>query len=160
MSKTRASCFIGVSKHLETIKALGLRPRAFICFSVFWYPDETFALVLEIVPTSQQRLEFWWSDRKQYCPCDKISDKDGYFQVLQIITSPYVFSYGCVFNHFRIRPQGSIIIESPFASRSITPSRAQSQDRNCVFEPQWSICIRLHFFYIRTKSINAETVTT
>ena len=23
------------SKHLETIKALGLRPRTFICFSVF-----------------------------------------------------------------------------------------------------------------------------
>ena len=47
--KTRASCFIGVSKHLETIKALGLQPRAFICFSVLGYPDETLALVLEIV---------------------------------------------------------------------------------------------------------------
>ena len=44
-----SSCFIGVSKHLATIKALGLRPRAFICFSVFGYPDETLALVLEIV---------------------------------------------------------------------------------------------------------------
>ena len=30
-------------------KTLGLRPRAFICFSVFGYPDETLALVLEIV---------------------------------------------------------------------------------------------------------------
>ena len=49
ISKTRASCFIGVSKHLKTIKALGLRPRAFICFSVFGYPDETLALILEIV---------------------------------------------------------------------------------------------------------------
>ena len=29
--------------HLETIKALGLRPRAFICFSVFGTPDETLA---------------------------------------------------------------------------------------------------------------------
>ena len=47
--KTRASCFIGVSKHLETIKALALQPRAFICLSVFGYPDETLALVLEIV---------------------------------------------------------------------------------------------------------------
>ena len=32
------------------MKALGLQPRAFICFSVFGYPDETLALVLEIVP--------------------------------------------------------------------------------------------------------------
>ena len=44
-----SSCFIGVSKYLATIKALGLRPRAFICFSVFGYPNETLALVLEIV---------------------------------------------------------------------------------------------------------------
>ena len=35
ISKTRASCFIGVSKHSKTIKALGLRPRAFISFLVF-----------------------------------------------------------------------------------------------------------------------------
>ena len=28
-------------------KTLGLRPRAFICFSVFGYPDETLALVLK-----------------------------------------------------------------------------------------------------------------
>ena len=47
--ETRASCLIGVSKHLETIKALGLRPCDFICFLVFGYPDETVALVLEIV---------------------------------------------------------------------------------------------------------------
>ena len=53
---TRASCFIGVSKHLETIKALGLRPRAFICFSVFGYPDETLALVLEIVLNNSSSL--------------------------------------------------------------------------------------------------------
>ena len=46
MSKTRASCFIRGSRHLETIKALGLRPRAFISFSVFGTPDETLALVL------------------------------------------------------------------------------------------------------------------
>ena len=49
ISETRASCFIGVSKHLETINAVGLRPRASICFSVFEYPDETLALVLEVV---------------------------------------------------------------------------------------------------------------
>ena len=42
-------CLIGVSKHLETIKALGLRPRTFICFLVFEYPDQTLGLVLEIV---------------------------------------------------------------------------------------------------------------
>ena len=49
MSKTRASCFIRGSKHLETIKALGLLPRAFICFSVFGTPDETLALVFDIL---------------------------------------------------------------------------------------------------------------
>ena len=35
--------------HLETIKALGLRPRAFICFSVSGTPDETLALVFDIL---------------------------------------------------------------------------------------------------------------
>ena len=53
MSKTRASCFIRGSNQLETIKALGLRPRAFICFSVFGTPDETLALVFDIF-TSQR----------------------------------------------------------------------------------------------------------
>ena len=48
-SKTRASGFIRGSKHLERIKALGLRPRAFICFSVFGTPDETLALVFDIL---------------------------------------------------------------------------------------------------------------
>ena len=47
--QNESECFIGVSKHFETIKALGLRPCAFICFSVFGYPNETLALVLEIV---------------------------------------------------------------------------------------------------------------
>ena len=49
ISKTRASCFIRGSNHLETIKTLGLRPRAFICFSVFGTPDETLALVFDIL---------------------------------------------------------------------------------------------------------------
>ena len=49
MSKTRASCFIRGSKHLETIKARGRRPSAFICFSVFGTPDETLALVFDIL---------------------------------------------------------------------------------------------------------------
>ena len=49
MLKTRASCFIRGSKHLETIKALGLWPRAFICLSVFGTPDETLALVFDIL---------------------------------------------------------------------------------------------------------------
>ena len=49
ISKTRASCFIGVSKHSKTKKALGLRPRAFISFLVFGNPDETLALVFEIL---------------------------------------------------------------------------------------------------------------
>ena len=49
ISKTRASCFIGVSNHSKTIKALCLRPRAFISFLVFGNPDETLALVFEIL---------------------------------------------------------------------------------------------------------------
>ena len=49
MSKTGASCFIRGSRHYETIKALGLRPRAFICFLVSGTPDETLALVFDIL---------------------------------------------------------------------------------------------------------------
>ena len=47
--KTRASCFIRGSKHLETIKALRLPRRAFICFSVFKTPDEKLALVFDLL---------------------------------------------------------------------------------------------------------------
>ena len=36
-----------ISKHSKTIKALSLRPRAFISFLVFGNPDEIFALVYE-----------------------------------------------------------------------------------------------------------------
>ena len=59
MSKTRASCFIRGSSHLETIKVLGLRPRVFICFSVSGTPDETLALVFDILhqTRSQSRNE-------------------------------------------------------------------------------------------------------
>ena len=39
----------GVPKHLETIKALGLRLSAFICFSVFGTPDKTLALVFDVL---------------------------------------------------------------------------------------------------------------
>ena len=49
ISKTRASCFIGVSKHSKTIKALGLRPRAYNSFLVFENPDESLTLVFEIL---------------------------------------------------------------------------------------------------------------
>ena len=48
ISKTRASCLTGVSRHLETIKALGLRPRAFIGFSVSRNSGQTLALVFGI----------------------------------------------------------------------------------------------------------------
>ena len=51
ISKTSASCFIGVSKHLKTVKALGLRPLAFICFRVFGNLNETLTLVFEILLT-------------------------------------------------------------------------------------------------------------
>ena len=59
MSKTRALCFIKGSEHLKTIKALGLRPRAFICFLVFGFPDETFALVFDIL---RQRVTLCYSE--------------------------------------------------------------------------------------------------
>ena len=68
--KTGASCFMRGSKHLETIKALGLRPRAFITFSVFGTPDETLALVFDIVLKDYlstgmlcERLLLFWSCR-------------------------------------------------------------------------------------------------
>ena len=44
-----ASFFIRGSKHLETIKALRLRRRAFIFFSVFGDPDEELALVFDLL---------------------------------------------------------------------------------------------------------------
>ena len=47
--KNECECLIRGSKHLETIKALGLRPRAFISFSVFGTPDEILAPVFDIL---------------------------------------------------------------------------------------------------------------
>ena len=38
---------------LETIKALGQRPRAFTCFSVSGSPDETLALLFDILLEEQ-----------------------------------------------------------------------------------------------------------
>ena len=49
MSKIRASCFIRGSKHLETTKALRLRRRGFILFSVFGTPDLKLVLVFDIL---------------------------------------------------------------------------------------------------------------
>ena len=46
------SCFVfhwGFQTDSKTIKTRGLRPRAFISFLVFGNPDETLALVLEIL---------------------------------------------------------------------------------------------------------------
>ena len=50
-SHIKNSCFVfhQGSKHLETIKALGLQPRAFIIFSMFRTPYETLALVFDIL---------------------------------------------------------------------------------------------------------------
>ena len=64
---------ITLSKHLKTIKALGLRPRAFISFLVFGNPDETLALVFEILHLRlsvaisrkrKERLINCWETRK------------------------------------------------------------------------------------------------
>ena len=72
MSKTRVSCFIRGSKHLETIKARGRRPSVVICFSVFGTPDETLPLVFDILPLNlkneQSRIiggNFWRHFRSQ-----------------------------------------------------------------------------------------------
>ena len=67
ISKTRASCFIGVSKHSKTIKALGLRPRAFISFLVFGNPDETIALVFEILHQGQHVKNRNWQRQLDCC---------------------------------------------------------------------------------------------
>ena len=51
----------GESKYLETIKAHG----RFICFSVFGYPDETLALVLEIVRDSYDAMMGMFGKKNQ-----------------------------------------------------------------------------------------------
>ena len=62
MSKTRASCFIRGAKHLETI---------IICFSVFGTPDETLALVFDILPKNVQHQCSWgiFYDHNSSCLC-------------------------------------------------------------------------------------------
>ena len=47
-TNSRTLCFISGSKLLERRKALGLRPHAFICFSVFGTPVEALVLVFDI----------------------------------------------------------------------------------------------------------------
>ena len=56
MSKTQASCFITGSK-LEQMKALRLRPHAFIFFSVFGTRDEALALVFDILHENANKFE-------------------------------------------------------------------------------------------------------
>ena len=48
-SKTRASCLSGVSRHLETVEALGLRPRTLTCFSVSGHPAQNLTLGFDIL---------------------------------------------------------------------------------------------------------------
>ena len=55
MSKTRASALSRVPNNEKQMKALGLRPRAFICFSVFGTRDKALALVFDIL---RQDYEF------------------------------------------------------------------------------------------------------
>ena len=56
ISTTCASCFIRGSKHLETIKTLGLRPRVLISFSVFGTSDEILTLVVDILRKISPRI--------------------------------------------------------------------------------------------------------
>ena len=51
-------------QHSKTIKALGLRPRAFISFLVFGDPDETLALVYEIF--LQKQFQIFKSPLERY----------------------------------------------------------------------------------------------
>ena len=60
ISKTRASCFIRGSKHLETIKALGLRPRAFICFSVSLMKHSHSFLIYYIINRAFESKLIWY----------------------------------------------------------------------------------------------------
>ena len=55
MSKTRASASSRVPNTSKQMKALGLRPRAFICFSVFGTRDEALALVFDILHKAHAR---------------------------------------------------------------------------------------------------------
>ena len=47
--KNSEECFIRISKHLEVVKKLGLRPRFSTHFSGFEYPDETLFLMFDIL---------------------------------------------------------------------------------------------------------------
>ena len=84
MSKTRASCFIRGSKHLETIKALGLRPRAFISSSVFGTPDETLALVFDILLQTPQTF-------REFALIFTILDPDSICYYTKITKAMYIF---------------------------------------------------------------------
>ena len=73
ISKTCGSCLTEISRHLETIKAQGGRPSAFICFSVSGHPSQTLALVFDILPKEFHcRLLVWifhviWYLWKELC---------------------------------------------------------------------------------------------
>ena len=52
--------YIGLAtglRHLENIKALGLRPRAFICFSASGNPGQTLALVFDVLRKTVEKHE-------------------------------------------------------------------------------------------------------
>ena len=64
ISKTCASCLTAVSRHLETIKALG----CFICFSVSGYPGQTLELVFDLLhETSDIYIYNIWRIRRLHC---------------------------------------------------------------------------------------------
>ena len=77
-------CLIRVSKHLETMKALGLRPRAFISFSVLGYRDEILALVVDISrPRWCSVLSLWM---RSYIATTQMKVTEEYFNVVLFIT--------------------------------------------------------------------------
>ena len=54
LDQTLEEYFIRISKHLEVVKKLGLRPRFSTHFSGFGYPDEILFLVFDLLPERRQ----------------------------------------------------------------------------------------------------------
>ena len=60
---TCASCFINVSRHLETVKVLSLQPHTFIWFLLSGYPDEVlvFDTLLKLLSLKKGALVYHFS---------------------------------------------------------------------------------------------------
>ena len=87
-SHLKNACFgfhQGFHTPVEKIKVRGLRPRAFICFSVFGTPDETLALVFDISHLALGKIDNRHKKRQQKKGA-KLKEK-GYFKTEGILAS-------------------------------------------------------------------------